>query len=255
MHAAGLLGGVTLVAFVVHVAGGTIALVAGLVAVFALKGGWLHRTAGKVFTVAMLAMATFAIYLAVVRPGQQPNVIIGLMAAYLVATAWLTVQPQRHRLAELAAFGVILLLCVPFVLLSAATAFHLPLPFKTAFSLSGPIAIAIWAFTLVTLIAAGSDVRVLFFGGIAGVARIARHLWRMCFGLTLAAGSAFTNGLPRLLPKSAEPPDWALFVPQLLVLCLLIFWMIRVRGFGLSRRWDVASTGDRLRGVRARQVA
>jgi len=30
--------------------------------------------------------------------------------------------------------------------------------------------------------------------GIVGATRIARHLWRMCLGLTLAAGSAFTMG-------------------------------------------------------------
>lgn len=41
-------------------------------------------------------------------------------------------------------------------------------------------------------------------GGISGVARISRHLWRMCLGLTLALGSGL----------------------------LLIFWLIRVRMSG-----------------------
>jgi hypothetical protein len=54
----------------------------------------------------------------------------------------------------------------------------------------------------------------------------------MCAGLTFAAGSAFTNGLPRLLPKTVHVPLLLLFVPQLLSLALLIFWMIRVRFTG-----------------------
>ena len=55
-----------------------------------------------------------------------------------------------------------------------------------------------------------------------------RHLWRMCLGLTLAAGSAFTNGLPRLLPGPMHVPA-AVFFPQFIPLALLAFWMIRVR--------------------------
>jgi hypothetical protein len=51
-------------------------------------------------------------------------------------------------------------------------------------------------------------------------------------GLTFAAGSAFTNGLPRLLPNTVHVPLILLFVPQLSSLVLLIFWMICVRFTG-----------------------
>jgi hypothetical protein len=57
----------------------------------------------------------------------------------------------------------------------------------------------------------------------------------MCLGLTLAAGSAFTNGLPRLLPKTVHVPLIFLFIPQLSSLALLIFWVIRVRFTGWYR--------------------
>jgi hypothetical protein len=43
----------------------------------------------------------------------------------------------------------------------------------------------------VCLLAAAGDVRILVRGGVFGVQRIARHLWRMCFGLFIAAGSFF----------------------------------------------------------------
>ena len=61
------------------------------------------------------------------------------------------------------------------------------------------------------------------------VRRIGRHLWRMCLGVAMATGSAFTNGLPRLLPHGVHLPLLLLFIPQLAVLVLLIFWAARVR--------------------------
>jgi len=50
----------------------------------------------------------------------------------------------------------------------------------------------------------------------------------MCLGLTLAAGSGFTNGFALLLPGPYHVPT-AFFLPQFIPLALLLFWMIRVR--------------------------
>ena len=55
-----------------------------------------------------------------------------------------------------------------------------------------------------------------------------RHLWRMCLGLTLAIGSAFTNGLARFLPGPYHVPLY-FHLPKLIPLGLLVFWLIRVR--------------------------
>jgi len=77
-------------------------------------------------------------------------------------------------------------------------------------------------------------------GGVAGTKRIARHLWRMCFGLFIAAGSFFfgpSNRPLRLLStvgigQNLSP---ALFSTPLyliltvLPLILLIFWLVRLR--------------------------
>jgi hypothetical protein len=110
--------------------------------------------------------------------------------------------------------------------------------FKSAVAFKGPVLIAIYSFTTVLAIAAIADAKVVLVGGISGAPRIARHLWRMCLGLTLAAGSAFTNGVARLLPGPYHVPT-ILFLPQFLPLGLLIFWMIRVRLTGWVRRGAV----------------
>jgi hypothetical protein len=207
-------------------------LLSGFDAVFARKGGALHRRAGTIFFVSMLVMAAFAAFLGVVRPGQLVNVFIAAFTTYLVATAWLAVRRRSAGMAEKIALIVALILCAPFAVLSFQLATGLAPLFKSAVPFEGPVLIAIYGFTALLVLAVIGDARLVLAGSVSGVARIARHLWRMCLGLMLAAGSAFTNGLPRLLPASVHIPLALLFVPQLLVLCLLIFWLIRVRFTG-----------------------
>jgi hypothetical protein len=225
-----LLHALTLSAFGLHIGAGTLSLVSGLIALASRKGGRLHRAAGKVFFVCMLIMASFAIYLAVAMPDQLVNVFIGVLTLYLVGTAWLTVRrkPGAAGLAEKIALVVAIILCAPFAILSFQLATGLPTLFKSAVGFGGPILIAIYGFTSMLAIAVVSDAKVVLTGGVTGAPRVARHLWRMCLGLVLAAGSAFTNGLARFLPGPYHVPR-AFFLPQLILLVVLIFWMIRVR--------------------------
>ena len=223
----------TTIAFVLHIASGAIGLVSGTVALFSTKGGKVHRAAGNVFFVSMLVMAVFAAYLGVVMPGQIVNVFIAAFATYLIVTAWTTVRRRENQTGtvEKIALGVALILCAPFVILSFQTATGMTPLFKSAVPIKGPVLIALYGFTSVLVIAALSDAKVVFAGGISGAPRIARHLWRMCLGLTMAAGSAFTNGLPRLLPGPMHVTTID-FMPQFVPLILMVFWLIRVRFTG-----------------------
>ncbi len=77
-------------------------------------------------------------------------------------------------------------------------------------------------------------------GGVHGAKRIARHLWRMCFGLFIAAGSFFLGssnrplrlfsavGLGQHLPPVLFSTTLYLIL-TILPLILLVFWLIRVR--------------------------
>jgi len=92
----------------------------------------------------------------------------------------------------------------------------------------------------VMLLAAAGDVRMLVRGGVLGAKRIARHLWRMCFGLFIAAGSFFlgpsnrplrllsTGGLGQHLSPALFSATLYLIL-SILPLILLIFWLVRVR--------------------------
>jgi uncharacterized membrane protein len=225
---------VATMAIILHVIAGVIALFAGIVATSSRKGARAHRVAGTVFVVSMVVMAVFADYLAVTIPEQIPNLFIGTFTIYLVATAWMTVRRKEGSVGipEKIALLVVLCLCVPFAILSFQLATGLEPSFKSAVPLEGPVRIAIYSFTFLVAMAAIGDAWLIRAGGVTGRRRIGRHLWRMCLGLTFAAGSAFTNGLPRLLPNTVHVPLMYLFLPQLSSLVLLIFWMIRVRFTG-----------------------
>ena len=224
----------TQLAIVLHVTGGTVALLAGTVAVLATKGARVHRVAGTLFFVCMLVMAGFADYLGLAIPDQTPNFLVGTFTIYLVTTAWMTVRRKEGTtgLAEKMALAVILCLCLPFAALTFELATGMTPFLKSAVPLQGPVRIAIFAFTFFFALAAFGDARMLWAGGVTGARRIGRHLWRMCLGLAMAAGSAFTNGLPRLLPHGTHLPLALLFAPQLAVLVLLLFWAARVRFTG-----------------------
>src|SRR5829696_4104035 len=80
--------------YVVHITAGSLALLAGYVALYASKGATLHRKAGMLFVYAMLTMSLFGLTIATVR-GVAPaiNIPVGLLTAYLVITSLTTIRP------------------------------------------------------------------------------------------------------------------------------------------------------------------
>ena len=220
---------------VVHICGGSLGLLSGTAAMSFRKGSPRHVLAGKVFVASMLTMGALAAYLAITR--HQPNNIGGgIFTFYLIGTAWLT---ARRRDGETSRFDSAVLL-IPLALGILTWINALKVVRSGASSQNGvPVGMILFMGSVMLLAAAG-DVRMLVRGGVAGAKRIARHLWRMCFGLFIAAGSFFFGGSNRPLRllstvgigKYLSP---ALFnttlylVLTILPLILLIFWLVRVR--------------------------
>ena len=82
-------------------------------------------------------------------------------------------------------------------------------------------------FGTVALIAGLSDIRVVRSGPLHGPSRLARHLWRMCFALWIAAASFFL-GQADELPQALRIPA-LLAVPPLTALLAMFYWLWRVR--------------------------
>ncbi len=191
--------------------------------------------AGKIFVASMLTMAVGAVYLAITR--HQPNNIGGgILTFYLIGTAWLT---ARRRDGETSRFDWIVFL-VPLALGILTWMNGLKVVRRGASSQDGvPVGMTFFMGSVMLLAAAG-DVRMLVRGGVFGTKRIARHLWRMCFGLFIAAGSFFmgpSNRPLRLLSTVGigQHLSPVLFSTGLyltltiLPLILLIFWLVRIR--------------------------
>ena len=85
---------------VLHISGGTIGILSGGAAAVVRKGERLHRLFGTIFVVSMLTMAGAAIFVALVIP-EKPNVLAGLFAFYLVASAWMTVKRREGTIGRL----------------------------------------------------------------------------------------------------------------------------------------------------------
>jgi uncharacterized membrane protein len=233
----------TTLVFALHILSGAVAMVSGVVALSVRKGGRLHRASGDVFVVSMLVMTILAAVLGAIRPGQTINIFIAAFTLYLVATSWLTAR-RRAAVAgmpEMIALAVSLLLCAPFAVIDFQIVTGVTV-FKSAFKIEGPILIALWVFSAIMATAAIGDAKVVLSRGISGIPRVARHLWRMCFAVALTFGSAFTNGFARLLPGPYHVPP-AFFAPQLLMLVVLLFWIVRVRFPGWAGRPAKAPSG------------
>ncbi len=218
-----------------HICAGTVGLLSGTAAMSFRKGSPRHVLAGKVFVVSMLTMAILAVYLAIVR--HQPNNIGGgIITFYLIGTAWLTAQ---RRDGETSRFDWVVLL-IPLALGILTWMNGLKIVRSGASSQNGvPVGMTFFMGSVMLLAGAG-DVRMLLRGGVRGVQRIARHLWRMCFGLFIAAGSFFmgpSNRPLRLLSAVGlgQHLSPALFgttlylILTVLPLVMLIFWLVRVR--------------------------
>ncbi len=205
-----------------HIASGTVGMLSGFVAVFLRKGSRRHALAGSVFVVSMLCLSSSGTYLATVKH-QPSNILGGALTFYLVVTAWMTAR-RRDGAPGIFDWGALL------IVLGVAAA-EVTFGFEAAMSPTGmkydnpPWPYFIFGF--VAALAFVGDVRMLARGGIAGTQRLARHLWRMCFALFVAAVSIFL-ARQQLFPAFLQKTGALVFL-SFLPLILLVFWMLRVR--------------------------
>jgi hypothetical protein len=220
---------------IVHICGGSLGLLSGTAAMTFRKGSPRHVLAGKVFVASMLTMGVFAVYLAITRH-QPSNIGGGFLTVYLIGTAWLT---ARRRDGETSRFDWAVFL-IPLAIGILLWMNGIKVLRSGVGSPDGVPVGMMFFMGSICLLAAAGDVRMLVRGGVLGAKRIARHLWRMCFGLFIAAGSFFlgpqnrplrllsTVGLGQHLSPALFSTTLYLIL-TILPLILLIFWLVRVR--------------------------
>ena len=209
----------------IHVAAASLALVTGAIALSVKKGGRLHRTSGVVFVYAMLAMCASALVAALIK-GQITNVIAALTTAYLVATGLLTVRRgsvalSRWDVGLMAGAFLLGATCLTTAIVAFASPTH---------TIFGYPFFPFLLFSVLSLSGAAGDLRVIRSGALRAGRRLARHLWRMCMALFIAAASFFSirARVAAILPESLTTP-LARAVPVVLVLVAMVYWLWRLR--------------------------
>lgn len=210
----------------VHIAAGGLAIILGAIALLAKKGGNIHRRAGLLFVYAMLVMGISAAILAFRKSPTDSNVLGGVTTVYFVSTALTTVRRASSWTSRIngAALAVALGLAIVDIVLGFK-AFDSP-----RHLLNGVPFVMLFFMGTVMLLAAAGDVRIMRAGMPRGGPRLARHLWRMCFALFIAAGSFFSirARVAKILPEPfTTAPMRAL--PILLVFGAMFYWLWRVR--------------------------
>lgn len=210
----------------IHIAAGGLAIVLGGVALSVKKGGTIHRRSGLLFVYAMLIMGVTASILGLLKGPDDPNVTAGITIAYFVGTALMTVRPASRWTQGLHVAAI--LVAVVFAYGSGqkgVAAFNSPRG-----SLNGVPFAMHFLFATVFSLAAVGDLRIIRFGLPRGGPRLARHLWRMCFALFIAAGSFFSirERVAKILPEPFLSAPMRM-LPILLIFGAMFYWMWRVR--------------------------
>ena len=215
--------GLPFLALAFHATAGTVGLVSGGIALVARKGGTWHRRAGQVFLLAMIAMGLTAVGISMYEGKEAVG--SGALAAYLVFTAWTTVRPltAANRRVDIA------LMLLAWVLAAGGFALAFTALGRPRHRIDGVPAGMHFFLSTIILLAAVGDVRMLRAGGLRGTRRLARHLWRMCFGLFIATGSFVAQ-----LVRMTFMPAWTRSLAAILLLAagplvVLLYWMWRVR--------------------------
>jgi hypothetical protein len=206
----------------VHIVAGGLGIILGFVALYAAKGATLHRKSGMLFVYAMVTMSVLAAVIAAFE-GVETSVTGGLLTAYLVVTALTTVRPPGASWRWLASGGMLVALAVGL----ANVTWGLEALASGERMRQGVPTPMFFIFGAVALSAGVSDVRILRSGGLQGAARLARHLWRMCFAVFIAAASFFLGQADKF-PEPLRIPA-LLAIPVLTPLLAMLYWLWRVR--------------------------
>ncbi len=206
----------------IHIAGGAVAIAAGGVALYCLKGASLHRKSGMIFVYAMVLMTVSALIMATVA-GVRFSAAQAVLTFYLVVTALLTTRQRVPQFHWVNVGAMILALAVGiYDLVLGVEASRMP---KGV--IDGVPAAMIFIFGGFALLGAVGDLRMMLAREFQRNHRIARHLWRMGLALWVAVGSFFL-GQAKVIPEPLRIVP-LLALPVLLVFGATLYWFVRVR--------------------------
>jgi hypothetical protein len=219
-----------------HITCALIGLLSGFLAMVVRKGSGWHGAAGNVFFVSMLLMSSGAVYLATVYKPNSVNVLAGMLTFYLVSTAWLAARRREARVGLFDTGAMLFILAVAV----RSVAFGIE-AVRSGHPKDGMPTPLYFVFGTAALLCAVTDVRMLLRGGVSGTRRLVRHLWRMSMALLIATLS-FYPGQAKLFPMWLRETK-LLMLPHLLLIGILLYSVVRVRGRKRASQTAIATIG------------
>ncbi|MDP4576312.1 DUF1772 domain-containing protein [Qipengyuania sp. G39] len=199
-----------------HIALGTIAVLAALVALYAIKGSTIHRTAGKFYLLGMgIAALTALLTITANFPG--PIIVNAALALYAGGGAYLATRQRSSRVlrAEWVLFGLGLIALLGFSLLASRQVLAGNIPLVAPLGVGGPLLILV-ALDLNFLLRSGEY---------REQHRIRRHVSRIAWVLLLTVRNP-VNEMRDVLGINQETVT---FGPYLVVLAILVLFGPKAR--------------------------
>lgn len=213
-----------------HIGGGVAGLFAGTTALIAKKGARVHRAAGTLFFAAMFVTYSIGGGVAPFLAEQQrPNFVAGVLALYLVISGWRTARRGDAPAGRGEVIGLVIALAIT----GAGLTFIRMGSMSPTGTVDGSPFQAFYIFTFAGAAAAAGELNMILRKGLTGAARIARHLWRMCFAFFIGSASLFL-GQPQVFPHwfNASPAPFVLALAPFIAMWV---WLAIVR-FGKGFR-------------------
>ncbi|AKS44914.1 hypothetical protein SAMN05444287_2169 [Octadecabacter temperatus] len=214
---------------IAHVASGAIAVLMGAIALAVRKGATNHVNAGRVFTIMMGLSSFLGAILGLVKfETFFITFHAGVLGVTLVLSGWLLARrPTKHRGTMFVSIAGVNLLNTAGLIAAGSCALTLPEQTLRGFAAADYFFLA--GMAGVALI---NDIVALLKKSLSNKHRIAQHVWRMCLGFFIAAGSAFTGPGAKAFPELVRNSG-VLSLPELTIMLLMLFWLFRVlRGKG-----------------------
>ncbi len=213
---------------VLHIASGLIALMAGLVAMASRKrAGGLHALTGQIY---YLTMSTMAITAAILTFWEPDRLTLGaaIWTFYLVQTARNAALNRTGELDRTARWLIPVGAAATVIFLHGGTV----AASSDDGEFQGMATAAFFVFGSFAMLGLVFDLSLVWRNRLSVRQRIARHLWRMVAAYFLAATSLFLGQQDDVFPFMAG--SLILFLPSLLTLGFLIYWIAYVR---FARNW------------------
>lgn len=197
----------------IHIISGFTALSTASLAIATKKGATFHRTAGKIFVIAMTGILLTAIPLSYLTK----NIflfLIALFSYYFTISGYLYAKHRDGKASITAWFSSIFILLIGISMIIYANSHVTTNDYPT---------IVLDIFGVLAIINGFADIKTYYYKNAVGRTRIIKHLSAM-LGATIATVTAFT-----VVNITTHPAFIAWIAPTILITPIIYWWVYRVK--------------------------